>query len=82
MIERILKSSHLLILSIVLTTSIFFSGAYQANADQIINDNSEGHTLSKEIEDVSKMIEIPNTSLTPDLGDDQAFPFIPGFGKN
>ena len=34
------------------------------------------------IEDSSDALDDKKTSTAPDLGDDQAFPFIPGFGKN
>ena len=82
MIEKILKSSHIFLLSIFLTTSIFFSGASQINSSQMVNLDSAENTLAKGIEDSSKMIDSPKISEAPDLGDDQAFPFIPGFGKN
>ena len=32
--------------------------------------------------DSSDSIDGLKTNAEPDLGDDQAFPFIPGFGKN
>ena len=34
------------------------------------------------IEESSDSLNGSKTSAAPDLGDDQAFPFIPGFGKN
>tara|TARA_B100001250_G_scaffold410970_1_gene438532 strand:- start:1389 stop:1547 length:159 start_codon:yes stop_codon:yes gene_type:complete len=34
------------------------------------------------IEEPDNTIEGYRTISEPDLGDDQAFPFIPGFGKN
>ena len=82
MIERILKSSHIFLLSIFLTTSIFFSGASQINSSQMVNLDSAENTLAIGVEDSDKMIDSSKTSEAPDLGDDQAFPFIPGFGKN
>ena len=48
----------------------------------MVNPDSAENTLAKGIEDSSKMIDSPNTSEETNLGDDQAFPFIPGFGKN
>ena len=42
------------------------------------NDNSMGIVIEESV-DSSNGSEI---SSVPDLGDDQAFPFIPGFGKN
>ncbi len=34
------------------------------------------------IEETTDAFDGTKTSEAPDLGDDQAFPFIPGFGKN
>ena len=82
MIERILKSSHKFLLSIFLTTSIFFSGASQVSSSQMVNLDSAENTLAIGVEDSDKMIDSSKTSEAPDFGDDQAFPFIPGFGKN
>ena len=82
MIKKIVKSSYLFLLSIVITTSLFFSGSSQVNAVQVIQGDNVDNTPSKEIKNSSEMINSPKTVLTPDLGDDQAFPFIPGFGKN
>ena len=47
-------------------------------ASDINKDNSMGNV----IEETSDALDGSNTSAAPDLGDDQAFPFIPGFGKN
>ncbi len=44
----------------------------------VIEDNSMGIVI-KESTDA---LDGPKTIATPDLRDDQAFPFIPGFGKN
>ena len=82
MIQKILKYSHLFLLSIFIITTIFFSGNLQVNAAQNIKVDNTEIILSEEIEDSSKMIDNLTTSASPDLGDDQTFPFIPGFGKN
>tara|TARA_Y100001968_G_scaffold214513_1_gene197348 strand:- start:206 stop:391 length:186 start_codon:yes stop_codon:yes gene_type:complete len=44
-------------------------------------DNGE-NSLGIVIEKSTERIDSLKTSSEPDLGDDQAFPFIPGFGKN
>ena len=49
MIEKILKSSHFIILSIFISTSIFFYGATQANTAKMINGDNADNTLSKEL---------------------------------
>ena len=41
-------------------------------------DNSMGIVIKKS----SEHLDGSKSSAAPDLGDDQAFPFIPGFGKN
>ena len=43
---------------------------------------NEGNSLGIAIEKSSDALGDSKTSAAPDLGDDQAFPFIPGFGKN
>ena len=47
-------------------------------ASNMNEDNSMGIV----IEESSDAMNGSKTSAAPDLGDDQAFPFIPGFGKN
>ena len=45
-------------------------------------DNIEDNSLGIVIEETSDGTDRSTTSVAPDLGDDQTFPFIPGFGKN
>ena len=45
-------------------------------------DASEDNTMGIVIEESSDALDASKTNSVPDLGDDQAFPFIPGFGKN
>ena len=47
--------------------------------DSNYNDNN---SIGIVIEESSDALDGSKTSAAPDLGDDQAFPFIPGFGKN
>ena len=46
------------------------------------SDKNEDNSMGIVIEESSKAMDGSKTSAAPDLGDDQAFPFIPGFGKN
>ena len=82
MIKKILSTSSYIFISIVLSSSCFFSGVYQIQAAQFNTDKNEENTLGIAIEKSIEEIDNSMTSSEPDLGDDQAFPFIPGFGKN
>ena len=46
------------------------------------SDMNKENSMGIVIEESSDAFDGPKTSAAPDLGDDQAFPFIPGFGKN
>ena len=46
------------------------------------SDMNEDNSMGIVIEESSDSLNGSNTIAAPDLGDDQAFPFIPGFGKN
>ena len=46
------------------------------------SDLNEDKPMGIVIEESSDSLVGSDTSAAPDLGDDQAFPFIPGFGKN
>ena len=82
MINKILRTSSFLLLSLFITTSILISGVITIGATQISDESNLDNKSNIVIKDLSNTI--PNESLTntPDLGDEQAFPFIPGFGKN
>ena len=82
MLKKILKACSFLILSILITSSAFFTSTEPLEAVQINQDNTEENSLGIVIEETSDVIDGSKTSVVPDLGDDQAFPFIPGFGKN
>tara|TARA_Y100001968_G_C19247949_1_gene662888 strand:- start:631 stop:894 length:264 start_codon:yes stop_codon:yes gene_type:complete len=83
MINQILKYSASIFFSIFfLAIPIFLTGAPQVQAVQMSVEESGNNTMDIVIEEsVDNSIET-KTSAVPDLGDDQAFPFIPGFGKN
>ena len=46
------------------------------------SDNKEDNSMGIVIEQSVNDFDGTKSSVEPDLGDDQAFPFIPGFGKN
>ena len=82
MFKKILRASFFLILSIFITSSAFFTSTKSLEAVQTNQDNIEENSLGIIIEENSDVTDGSKTSVVPDLGDDQAFPFIPGFGKN
>ena len=82
MSKKILKICTSLVLSICIISSAFFMSANSVGAVQTPTESNEGNSLGIVIEETSESLDGAKTSVTPDLGDDQAFPFIPGFGKN
>ena len=80
MIRRIFVFLNPLILSICIFIPILFIGVTASFATQVNSDNNEDNALGIVIEQTNQSDK--NPSSIPDLGDDQAFPFIPGFGKN
>ena len=82
MFKKILRTCSFLILSIFITSSVFFTSTNSLEAVQTNQDNTEENSLGIIIEENSDVTDGSKTSVVPDLGDDQAFPFIPGFGKN
>ena len=69
-------------MSIFIVLPTIFSGISPVVASQMGSDMNEDNTLGIVIEESSDALDGSKTSIAPDLGDDQAFPFIPGFGKN
>tara|TARA_Y100001968_G_scaffold290809_1_gene294829 strand:+ start:81 stop:341 length:261 start_codon:yes stop_codon:yes gene_type:complete len=82
MIKKIFKASIFLAFSIFIASSTIFSGISPVEAFQTDSDMNEGNSMGIVIEESSNVLNGSKTSAAPDLGDDQAFPFIPGFGKN
>ena len=82
MFKKILRATGLIFLSIFIASSTLFSGLSQVVAAQMGSDNTDDKSMGIVIEESSDSIDSSTTSSAPDLGDDQAFPFIPGFGKN
>ena len=82
MIKKIFKAASFLALSIFIYSSTFFLGINPVNAAQMSSDMNKDNSMNIMIEESSDALNGSKTSAAPDLGDDQAFPFIPGFGKN
>ena len=68
--------------STFLIFSSLFSGGHPSLAVQIKSESSGDNPLGIVVEQSSESTDNVNSNIQPDLGDDQAFPFIPGFGKN
>ena len=81
MFKKFSKPFNLIFTTIFIIFSTFFvtSTVY---ASQMYSGTDEENTMGIIIEESSESTDGLNVSSAPDLGDDQAFPFIPGFGKN
>ena len=67
------------LLAVLLIASVMFAGVTSTEAiDMAERDNNDNY-LDVIIEKSNDGVK---TSKVPDLGDDQAFPFIPGFGND
>ena len=82
MLKKIFRAASFLALSIFLASTTIFSGINPVAATQMSTDMNENNSMGIVIEESSDSLDGSKTSASPDLGDDQAFPFIPGFGKN
>ena len=82
MVNKILRTSSFLLLSLFISTSILTSGVITIGATQISDESNLDNKSNIVIKDSSNTISNESLTNTPDLGDEQAFPFIPGFGKN
>ena len=82
MLKKIFRSTRFLILSVFLVSTTIFSGINLAEAVQMDSELNEENSMGIVIEESSESLNGSKISAAPDLGDDQAFPFIPGFGKN
>ena len=82
MLKKIFRAASFLALSIFIASSTFLSGINTVEAAQMASDMNEDNSMGIVIEESSDALDGSKTSAAPDLGDDQAFPFIPGFGKN
>ena len=82
MLKRIFRATSFLALSVFLASTATFSGINPVVAAQMGSDMNEENSMGSVIEESIDSLNGSKTSAAPDLGDDQAFPFIPGFGKN
>ena len=82
MLKKIFSSAIFLALSFLIVTKTIFSGINPVAAAQMGSDMNEDNSMGIVIEESNDSLDGSKTSAAPDLGDDQAFPFIPGFGKN
>ena len=82
MLKKIFRAASFLALSVFLASSTIFSGINPVVAAQMGSDMNEDNPMGIVIEESSGASDESRTIEAPDLGDDQAFPFIPGFGKN
>ena len=81
MYKKIIQATSLFVLSIIITSVALFSDINSVYASQVDSDADKINSMDIVIEESSHEMDNSKT-LPPDLGDDQAFPFIPGFGKN
>ena len=82
MFKKIFRAANFLVLSLFIFSTTIFSGINPVLAAQMTSDMNEDNSMGIVIEESSDSLNGSKTSAAPDLGDDQAFPFIPGFGKN
>ncbi len=82
MLIKIFRVSNLIFLNICIISFTLFSGISVAQAAQMSTDINDNNLMDIVIEEKSGSLNLSKNSVEPDLGDDQAFPFIPGFGKN
>tara|TARA_Y100001968_G_C18907058_1_gene503467 strand:- start:219 stop:476 length:258 start_codon:yes stop_codon:yes gene_type:complete len=66
----------------IYTFTLNFFGISPVQAEQLNLGNSEDSSINIVIKESDENLNDSVTNSVPDLGDDQAFPFIPGFGKN
>ena len=82
MLKKIFRASSFIALSVFIALSTFLSGINSVEASLMDSDMNEDNSMGIVIEESSDALDGSKTTAAPDLGDDQAFPFIPGFGKN
>ena len=82
MLKKIFRATGFLVFSLFIASTTLFSGIAPVVAAEMGSNMSEDNSMGIVIEESSDTLDGSKTSAAPDLGDDQAFPFIPGFGKN
>ena len=82
MLKKISNAATCILFSLFIVFSNVFidtplvGAAQKVSTSDMVDDTADATDNSNDEIDRSKISEVP------DLGDDQAFPFIPGFGKN
>ena len=82
MLKKIISTASCLALSFFIASTAIFSAIDPVSAANMSSDTNVDTPMGIVIEESSEAFDSSTTSAAPDLGDDQAFPFIPGFGKN
>ena len=82
MLKKIFRTASLLALYVFIASLTFFSGINPIVAAQMSSEMNENNSMGIVIEESSDDLDGSKISSSNDFGDDQAFPFIPGFGKN
>ena len=82
MLKKILRAASSIALFIFIATYTLFTGEVSLEAAQMNSDTNEDNPMGIVIKESNAAIDDSKKTVAPDLGDDQAFPFIPGFGKN
>ena len=82
MLKKIFSKASCIALSFFIASAAIFSGIEPISATQMGSDMNADNSMEIVIEESSEALDGSETTAAPDLGDDQAFPFIPGFGKN
>ena len=82
MFNKISRILSLFTFSIFIASTTFFVSLKPVDAVQMNVDNIEDNSMDIRIQESNDGVNAVKSSAAPDLGDDQAFPFIPGFGKN
>ena len=80
MFPKIFRIFSILLIPLFIASSAIFM--FAGNIDAVQSESSDNNSLGIIIEESNDDIGDSEISAAPDLGDDQAFPFIPGFGKN
>ena len=70
------------LLAFFIIASGVFSAVLPVYSAQLDSNSDGDNPMGIVIEETSGTQDNTNIAVEPDLGDDQAFPFIPGFGKN
>ncbi len=82
MIKKIFTTLTSTCLAVFVASISLFSHITPSLATQINPESNVDNSIGNEIKKSSDNLEGSKIAAVPDLGDDQAFPFIPGFGKN